>query len=62
MKKYTFVFALFAVTALTACGNGSTTAEQTDSTAVQVDSVAVSASDSTVATVSTDSSKLEEVK
>lgn len=32
MKKYTFVFALFAVLALSACGNGSTTIEKTDST------------------------------
>lgn len=59
MKKYTFVFALFAVTALTACGNGSTTTEQTDSTAVQVDSVAATANDSTVVATPTDSSKLE---
>lgn len=62
MKKYTFVFALFAIMALTACGNGSTTTEQTDSTAVNVDSSAVSATDSTVAVTTTDSSKVEEVK
>ncbi len=51
MKKYTFVFALFAIAALTACGTGSTTTEQTDSTAVQVDSAAVSANDSTVSQI-----------
>ena len=62
MKKYTFVFALFAIVALTACGTGSTTTEQTDSTAVNVDSAAVNAIDSTVVATPTDSSKKEEVK
>jgi uncharacterized lipoprotein YajG len=62
MKKYTFVFALFAVVALTACGTGSTTTEQTDSTAVQVDSAVVNSADSTVVLTPTDSSKTEEVK
>lgn len=62
MKKYTIVFALFAVTALTACGNGSTTSEQTDSTAVNADSSAVITNDSTATATSTDSSKLEAVK
>lgn len=62
MKKYTFVFALFAIVALTACGTGSTTTEQTDSTAVQVDSTVVNSSDSTVVLTPTDSSKTEEVK
>jgi hypothetical protein len=62
MKKYAFVFALFAVTALTACGTGSTTNEKTDSTSVNSDSVAVSATDSTGVVSSTDSSKVEAVK
>jgi uncharacterized lipoprotein YajG len=62
MKKYTFVFALFAVVALTACGTGSTTTEQTDSTAVQVDSAVVNSADSTVVLTPTDSSNTEEVK
>ncbi len=62
MKKYTFVFALFAIAALTACGTGSTTTEQTDSTAVQVDSAVTNSTDSTVVLTPTDSSKKEEVK
>jgi len=62
MKKYTFVFALFAIVALTACGTGSTTTEQTDSTAVQVDSAVVNSTDSTVVLTPTDPSKTEEVK
>lgn len=62
MKKYIFVFALFAIVALTACGNGSTTTEQTDSTSVNVDSSAVSTTDSTVVATPTDSPKQEEVK
>jgi hypothetical protein len=62
MKKYTFVFALFVIMALTACGTGSTTTEQTDSTAVQVDSAVVNSADSTVVLTPTDSSKTEEVK
>jgi uncharacterized lipoprotein YajG len=62
MKKYTFVFALFAIVALTACGTGSTTTEQTDSTAVQVDSAVVNSADSAVVLTPTDSSKTEEVK
>ena len=62
MKKYIFVFALSAIVALTACGTGSTTTEQTDSTAVQVDSAVVNSTDSTVVLTPTDSSKTEEVK
>lgn len=63
MKKYTFAFALLAIVALTACGTGSTTTEQTDSTSVIVDSSAVNAIDSTVVETSTDSSLTkEEVK
>jgi uncharacterized lipoprotein YajG len=62
MKKYIFVFALSAIVALTACGTGSTTTEQTDSTSVNVDSSAVSTTDSTVVATPTDSSKKEEVK
>jgi len=62
MKKYIFVFALFAIVALTACGNGSTTTEQTDSVVVNVDSSAVNAIDSTVVETPTTPSKVEEVK
>lgn len=62
MKKYIFVFALSAIVALTACGTGSTTTEQTDSVAVNVDSSAVNAIDSTVVETPTNSSKVEEVK
>lgn len=38
MNRYTIVFALIAVSVLSACGNGSTTNEKTDLTSVQVDS------------------------
>ena len=62
MKKYIFVFALSAIVALTACGTGSTTTEQTDSTSVNVDSSAVSTTDSTEVATPTDSSKKEAVK
>ena len=62
MKKYIFVFALSAIIALTACGTGSTTTEQTDSTSVNVDSSAVSTTDSTEVATPTDSSKKEAVK
>ena len=41
MKKYTFIFAIGAMLALTACGSGSTSNETTDSTAVQADTTAV---------------------
>jgi hypothetical protein len=51
MKK---IVALFAIVALTACGNGTSTEVKSDSTAVAVDSVKV---DSTVVTV--DSAKAE---
>lgn len=37
MKKYTFILAIGATLALTACGSGSTTNEATDSTATQVE-------------------------
>ena len=43
--------AIIATIALSACGNGSTTTEQTDSTEAQVDSAAVTATDSTVAEI-----------
>ena len=62
MKKYIFVFALSAIIALTACGTGSTTTEQTDSTSVNVDSSAVGTTDSTEVATPTDSSKKEAVK
>ena len=42
MKKYTFIFAIGAMLALTACGSRSTTTETTDSTAAPlVDSTSV---------------------
>jgi hypothetical protein len=52
MKKYTFVFVLLAVAALSACGNGSTTTEKTDSTSVQT----------TVQTDSTESVNIDSVE
>lgn len=36
MKKYTFIFAIGAMLALTACGSGSTATETTDSTVAPV--------------------------
>jgi len=54
MKKYTFIFAISAMLALTACGSGSTTTETTDSTSVNLDSTAVSATDSTTAEITSD--------
>lgn len=51
MKKYTFIFAIGAMLALTACGSGSTTTETTDSTLVNLDSTAVTATDSTTAEI-----------
>ena len=51
MKK---VIAIFAITALVACGSGNTVAVNADSTAVATDSTAVVA-DSTVAPIATDS-------
>jgi ABC-type glycerol-3-phosphate transport system substrate-binding protein len=49
MKKYTFILAIGAILALTACGSGSTTNETTDSTAteVEVDTATTSAVDTT---------------
>lgn len=61
MKKYIIVLAVFAVTALTACGNGSTSNEKTDSTSVNADSTSVKSTDSTEVVTPTDSTK-EEVK
>jgi len=51
MKKYTFIFALGVIVTLSACGNGSTTPESTDSTGAQVDTTAVIATDSTAQSV-----------
>lgn len=52
MKKYAFVLAVVAMLGTTACGNESTTSnETTDSTAVNVDSTAVTATDSTTAQI-----------
>jgi ABC-type glycerol-3-phosphate transport system substrate-binding protein len=59
MKKYTIVFALIAVTVLSACGNGSTTNEKTDSTSVQVDSTTI---DSIAVSASTETSEIKEVE
>jgi ABC-type enterochelin transport system substrate-binding protein len=49
MKKYTFILAIGAILALTACGSRSTTNETTDSTAteVEVDTATTSAVDTT---------------
>ena len=60
MKKYTFAFALFAIMALTACGNMSTTNEKTDSSVNQGDSLETVTNDSTEVLVET--STTEEVK
>jgi len=54
MKKYTFIFAIGAMLALTACGSGSTANETTDSIAAQVDTAAITATDSTTAEILTD--------
>lgn len=52
MRKNIWIFAIIAATAMTACGNGSTTSnETTDSTAVNVDSTALTATDSTTAQI-----------
>ena len=48
MKKYTFIMALFATIALTACGSGSATTETSDSTEVVVDTTAVVADSTSV--------------
>lgn len=49
MKKYTFILAISAIFALTACGSGSTTTESTDSTeAVVVDTTETVTKDTTV--------------
>jgi hypothetical protein len=50
MKKYTFLFAVAAVLALTACGSGSAAKETKDSTAVSTDTTA-KATDSTATAV-----------
>jgi ABC-type enterochelin transport system substrate-binding protein len=64
MKKYTFLIALIAVTVLSACGNGSTTNEKTDSTTSKVDSTATdsTAIDSTAIGATTEPSEIKEVK
>ena len=48
MKKYTFILAISAILALTACGSGSTTTESTDSTAAVVDTTKTVVNDTTV--------------
>ena len=60
MKKYTFIMAFIAITALTACGSGSTATETNDSTVAPVDSASVGVTDSTTAKI-TDST-VKEVK
>jgi ABC-type glycerol-3-phosphate transport system substrate-binding protein len=59
MKRYTFLIALIAVTVLSACGNGSTTNEKTDSTTTKVDSTVI---DSTAIGATTEPSEIKEVK
>jgi hypothetical protein len=51
MKKYTFIFAIGAMLALTACGSGSTTTGTTDSTSVNLDSTTVVVTDSTTSEI-----------
>jgi hypothetical protein len=51
MKKYTLLFVVFAVFALTACGSGSTSTETKDSTVVPVADTTAVVADSTVAPV-----------
>lgn len=52
MKKYTFILAIGAMLALTACGSGSTATETTDSTAAPVaDTTAVTTDSTTAPTV-----------
>jgi hypothetical protein len=53
MKKYILIMAFIAVTALTACGSGSTATETNDSTATPVDSTLVGVTDSTTAQIPT---------
>ena len=61
MKKYTFIMAFIAITALTACGSGSTASETKDSTATApIDSASIGVTDSTTAKI-TDST-VKEVK
>jgi ABC-type Fe3+-citrate transport system substrate-binding protein len=66
MKKYTIVFVLIAVTVLSACGNGSTTNEKTDSTSVQVDSTTTQVDSTTIDSIavsaSTETSEIKEVE
>jgi ABC-type enterochelin transport system substrate-binding protein len=49
MKKYTLLFAVSAVLALTACGSGSAAKETKDSTVVKTDTSATVADSTTTA-------------
>ena len=51
MRKYAFIFAVIAFTALTSCGTGSTTEVTTDSTEVKVDTVLPVTTDTTLVEV-----------
>jgi hypothetical protein len=62
MKKYTLIMAFIAITALTACGSGSTATETNDSTATApVDSASVGVTSPTTAEIPSDST-VKEVK
>jgi hypothetical protein len=57
MKKVLGILSIFAIVALTACGNSSNTekAASVDSAAVNLDSTAVTATDSTTAQIPAES-------
>jgi hypothetical protein len=59
MKKYILIMAFIAVTALTACGSGSTATETNDSTAAPVDSTSVGVTSPTTAEIPADSTAKE---
>jgi len=60
MKKYILIMAFIAVTALTACGSGSTATETNDSTATAtVDSTSVGVTSPTTAEIPADSTAKE---
>jgi hypothetical protein len=62
MKKYTLIMAFTAITALTACGSGSTATETKDSTSTTIDSASVgSATNDSTAKIPADST-VKEVK
>lgn len=59
MKKVTFILALGVSLILIACGSESTTNQTTDSSAAQVDTSAITATDSTTAQITSDSTYKE---